>query len=340
MSTYSFKKSMPGEPAHIAFDSFPQRIYDTSSPYFKLVNQPVIQHLEGCYTMYQDKELVGRFALYENSALNYQGERTAAIGSYECIDELEVSEHLLAHAKNILRSKGYIWIIGPMEGSTWNNYRFSDHNDHPNFFMEPYHHGYYNQQFSNAGFQKIAKYYSNLAESPDLDVDKLDQFEKHYAEQGAVFRKLNLHDFANELKKIAELSLEGFSDNFLYTPITVEDFVSKYEKLEHLFDPELVWIVEDQVGKIHAFVFCIKDFFDETESTLIVKSVVRKLSSPFKGIGSYLAKKTIAMAKKGGYSKTIHALIKTDNFSIQLSEHAGSHTENQYKSYSLYGQKL
>jgi len=337
MSNYKFIKSLPGEPKHKAFDKFPQQIYDADSPRFKLGNDPVNQHLEGCYTMYLNKETVGRFSLYENPELNYEGKRSAAIGSYECINDLEVSKALLDHAKSIMQIKGYIWIIGPIEGSTWNNYRFSDNNDYPNFFLEPYHHSYYQQQFINAGFQVIAKYYSNLVDSVELDLEKLAEYEKHYAAQGAVFRKMNLNDFTDELKQIATLSLEGFSNNFLYTPISVNDFVSKYSKLEQLIDPELIWIVEDSTGEIHAFVFCIKDYLDSTNNTLILKSIVRKKSSSFKGIGSYLANKTIAMAKDGGYTKIIHAFMITDNNSVQLSK---KHAANHYKNYSLFGQKL
>ena len=337
MSKYKFIKSLPGDPEHIAFYDFPKKIYDLESPRFKFGNDPVKQHLKGCYTMYQNDESVGRFSLYENPELNYQGERTATIGSYECINDLEVSKALLDYAKNIMQAQEYTWIIGPMEGSTWNNYRFSDNNDYPNFFLEPYHHSYYPKQFINAGYQVISKYYSNLVESVEPNLDKLEEYEKYYAEQGAIFRKINLNDFNSELKKIAKVSLEGFSSNFLYSSISVDDFVTKYKKLEQLFDPDLIWIVEDSKKEIHAFVFCIKDYMDSTNNTLILKTIVRKQSSKFKKIGSYLANRTISMAKNGGYTKIIHALMITDNKSVELSKkHAGNH----YKNYSLFGQKL
>lgn len=337
MSAYKIVKSLPGQESHLAFDAFPQRIYDAQSLRFKLGHDPVLKHLEGCYLLSKDNEPVGRFSLYENPDLKFQTENTATIGSYECIEDLAVSNVLLDYAKSILQSKGYTYIIGPMEGSTWNNYRFSNSNDKPNFFLEPYHHDYYISQFKRAGYKSIASYHSNLMDPSEFDTKGLDLIEKKYREQGAVFRKMDLKDFKNELRKIATLSIDGFSSNFLFTPLSIEDFVLKYEKLEPFFDPELVWIAEDQKGEVHALIFCIKDFNDRTNSTLIVKSMVRKRSSPFKGVATYLSTRIVEMAKNRHYTKIIHALMITDNASHRISN---TQTAQHYKSYSLFGLKI
>jgi hypothetical protein len=337
MSPYKLIKSLPGQDDHLAFDIFPQKIYNANSLRFKLGHDPVLKHLEGCYLLYKNEEPVGRFSLYQNPDLKYQDEKTATIGSYECIEDLAVSIVLLDYAKSILQSKGYTYIIGPMEGSTWNNYRFSARNDTPNFFLEPFHHDYYISQFNNAGYQVIANYKSNIVDPSEFDTSNLDQIEKKFRDQGAIFRRIDLSDFKNELQKIAQLSIDGFSSNFLYTSLSVEDFVLKYEKLESFFDPELVWMAEDQKGEIHALIFCIKDYYDPTNNTLIVKSVVRKKSSPFRGIATYLSAKIVEMAKNGNYTKIIHALMIADNASHQISK---KQTGQNYKNYSLFGLKI
>ena len=76
---------------------------------------------------------------------------------------------------------------------------------------------------------------------------------------------------------------------------------------------------------------------DSTNNTLILKTIVRKQSSKFKKIGSYLANKTISMAKNGGYTKIIHALMITDNKSVELSrKHAGNHYKRHAKNMITY----
>ena len=195
MNEHTFVKSMPGEDNHQFFQDLPNQLYPTDSPRFKLGHDPVLQHLEGCYTLLIEDKPVGRFALYENPDMRYLNETAISIGSYECVEDTDVSEVLLEHAKTLSRNKGYKWLIGPMEGSTWNSYRFSDDNDQPNFFMEPYHHAFYNEHFLNEDFGEIAHYYTNLVEALDFDIDKIIETEKHFKLQGASFRKLDMSDF-------------------------------------------------------------------------------------------------------------------------------------------------
>ena len=88
---------------------------------------------------------------------------------------------------------------------------------------------------------------------------------------------------------------------------------------------------------MQALIFSIKDHFDVSNETLIIKSMARKISSSYRGIGSYLAGKTIQIAKESGYKKVIHALMIKDNASLRISE---KYTRQAYKSYTLYGVKL
>ncbi len=337
MSEFKIVETMPEDAQYVLFENLPTMLYNQGVSRFKSGNDPVSTHLEGCYLLLGDNGPVGRFAFYENPELKYKNEIAACIGSYECVEDQEISGKLIQYARRLAKRKGYVWLIGPMEGSTWNNYRFSKHNVHNNFFMEPYHHIYYNQQFKNAGFQVIANYCSNRDQTLDYDGEKLYEFEKHYLNQGAVFRNLNMADLKNDLRKIARFSLDGFAENFLYTPISVKDFVAKYEKLEHFFDPNLVWIVENSAGEMQAFIFSIKDYMDPLNETMIIKSVVRRQSSPFRGIGNYLIGKISQIAKEIGYKKVVHAFMIDDNTSLHISK---KYTEAEYKSYALYGLRL
>ena len=337
MSEFKIVKTLPGDQQFALFNGLPGKLYDPASMRFQLGNDPVSTHLEGCYLLLKDNEPAGRFAFYENTELKYNNKAAACIGSYECIEDQETSDELILHAIHLAKNKGYAWLIGPMEGSTWNNYRFSKHNQHMNFFMEPYHHIYYNQQFQQAGFSAIADYYSNMDQTLDFDGEKLNKAEKHFIDTGALFRKIDMNNFEIDLAGIAQLSVDAFSNNFLYTPIAVDTFVSKYKNLKRFFNPNLVWIVEDAKAEMQAFVFAIEDHMDPHHETIIVKSMARKQSSTFRGVGSYLAGKIVQIARGMGCKKMIHALMIRDNASIQISK---EYTGDEYKSYTLYGLKL
>lgn len=337
MSNYQLIKTNLAENDFHLFETLPKLLYPKGSERFRLGHETSELFLEGCYVLLKGKNPVGRFAFYENLELKYNDKKACSIGSYECENDFETSKILIEYAKEIAINKGYSWIIGPMEGSTWNSYRFSTTHDSPQFFMEPYHHLYYNNQFVNNGFEVIKSYNSNFITVSDKGLEKVKEIEEINQKLGFKFRNIDLDNYENELHKIAQLSLEGFSSNFLFTPITIQDFVNKYLPLKPFIDPNLVWMVEDKNEELHAYIFCVKDLFDSENKSLIIKTIVRKKESELKNIGVYSIYKTNEMALDIGCSNVIHALMSEDNFSTQESE---KNESEKYKQYSLYALKL
>jgi len=337
MNPYKIIRTHPKDADFHLFTGVLDAVYSKDSPRFVMGFEPVLVHLEACYVLLENSKPIGRFAFYENSDLKYHNKTTASIGSYECIADDDASNVLLLYAKNLAKQKKYEFLIGPMEGSTWSNYRFSNSNEYPNFFMEPFHEINYNTHFTNNGFKTIAKYISNIDETLFVETEKLSKFEKYFTEKGAFFRRINLENLESDLSKIGNLSNQAFSSNFLFTPIAVPNFVNKYKAIAHLFNPDLTWLVENEVGELQAFIFAIKDYNDTSGETLIIKSMARLQTSNYKGIGSYLAAKVIQIAKEKGYKRMIHAFMIEDNNSVEVSE---KYKIKTFKKYTLYGQEL
>lgn len=337
MDKFTIIQTKPEEDFYQLFEQVPHLLYPKDSQRFQLGNDPVNDYLVTCFVLLDNGTPVGRFVFYENPYLEYENKKTACIGSYECINDTKASKFLLRHGFEFAKGKGYSYLIGPMEGSTWNNYRFSLDNSFPNFFMEPYHPVYYNEQFQASGFVEIAHYLSNIDEDIHFDSALIEEFETNLKKEGVVLRGLNMDKLEEDLHKIAQFCNDNFSDNFLFTPIDNQRFVEKYMKLAKLFDPRLVFIVEDKNGDMEGLSFSIADFNDPEKKTNIVKSLVRKKDTNFKGIGAYLGAKTLQLTVNAGFSKIIHAFMIETNRSVKISEH---YHVKKYKSYALYGKEL
>jgi len=294
-------------------------------------------YLRACYVLLQGEVPVGRFALYNNTDLHFAENKALCIGAYECIDDLGISTYLLEYAKKVCVEAGYNYAIGPMNGSTWDNYRFSLENKKDPFFMDLNQHCYYNEQFLKTGFGKIAEYRSNIDEDLKYDSTQLDKFETYYKSKGARFRHLDVSNVEVELFRIAEFCNLAFANNFLFTPIKPMQFVKKYIKMAAVFDSELIWIVENSVGKIQAILFAIPDYNDQSGNTLVLKTMASLPNTSFKGVTTYLARKTNQLAKAKGYQKIIHALFIKDNFSQKASL---KYATGCHKDYALYGINL
>lgn len=319
------------------FESLVQQLYPENSPRHTFGFDPITTYLLDCYVLKKDEEIVGRFALYNNPNLYYQGKHAATIGSYECVDDKEIASELLTHAKRIAKQEGFEYLIGPMEGSTWNNYRFTDDSSEDVFFMEPYHQAYYPEHFIQFGFDKIGSYFSNIAHPISYDSDSLDKMEIAFQEAGMQLRTINLENLAVELEKIADFCNAAFEDNFLFTPIPKKDFVAKYIRFKKYFDPDFIFISEDATGKMNGLFFPIKDYCDETGKRFVLKTMARLKDAPFRGMVEYLGQKTIKKAIEKGFTTSIHAFILNDNVSVEMSKRFSG---KPYKSHSLYGMEL
>ena len=336
-STFQIERTFPGDDNFHQFEGLIHQLYDAQSIRHQQPASTASEHLNTCFIVKHESSTRARAALYLNPNLTYLDKKCACIGSYESPDDPEISSYLIEHIKAEAKELGAEYLIGPMEGSTWNSYRYSEHNEHPNFFAEPFHHIYYNEHFVHNGFEKIASYSSNLdngMESSEIDIVQL---ENHYIEKGVHLRKIDLNNYEEELINICNFSLEAFKRNFLFTPILPEKFAEKYLPLQALLNPDFIWIAEDLSGEMAGLVFCLDNLNDTKSKTLIVKTLARAADSNFKGLGNLLLAKVVLLAKQRGYRSIIHAFMMQQNTSNVLSE---KYAGKPYKSYALYGTNL
>ncbi|MCB0429455.1 MAG: hypothetical protein H6585_11770 [Flavobacteriales bacterium] len=337
MSALSILTCRPGDPAFYRFLQVPGNVYPDLKERMPLLHAPDLKNVHVAWVAMQGGQPVGRLAFYLNPALKYQDGPAACIGSYECVDNPEVALMLLNDASQLAKDAGCKWLIGPMDRSTWNGYRFSTDHSHPNFTMEPYHHLYYNDQFLANGFEVIGEYVSNLSEDLTVNLEAHEQARAQYLQAGARIRHMDMSRLTEELGRVADLCLEAFSGNFLYTPITREAFVQKYLAVKNLIDPEWVWLVEDEQGMLQALYFAVKDHLDPLNQTIIVKTVARRKGSPFKGIIRFLTSELKLQMQMTGHSRMVHAFMYSDNTSADIS---GDFAGKPYKRYALYARSL
>jgi len=324
-------KTMPGL---FGFELFQQLsdLLDTPCNMKEVINA----HLHSCHVLLDEGVPVGRFAIYKNEDLRYQNKPAVCIGAYACVDDEYVAAKLLENATTQCKDLGYNFMIGPMNGSTWNQYRFKTSNPSDSFFLDVNNPSYYNQQFENAGFNTVSKYFSNLDESLSYDEGQLDKFKSYYEDKGAIIRNIDLKSLELELTRIADFCNIAFANNFLFTPIDKKVFVEKYLQLGALMDSRFVWIVEDDKKEIQAVCFSIKDVTDKSGKTIIIKTVAVRPNSPFKGVGTYLCRNVMRFASSIGYNRIVHALIIENNISLNASEKYS----NSFCEYELYGKSL
>lgn len=327
----------PGEHDFKIFESFPEEIYSADSLRFKIHETINNEFLAACFVLVSGGKVQARAALYDNPYLCFQNKKAACIGNYESVNDKDVAAALLSHLACAAHKQGAKILIGPMNGSTWDTYRFSLHHDYPPFFLEPYHHLYYNEHFTHNGFDLIAGYSSGLETDLKYNDGAIAERERELKKDGVTFRNIDSRQFEKELEKIYHFNAVAFRSNFLYTPISKTAFIAKYLETKTIIDPEFVILAEDASDNLIGYFFCIRDIFNTKEKSLIAKTIARHPDPAWNKTGHVMGKMICTRAINKNYSSIIHSFMHEEGTSVNLSKNFSGKI---FKNYALYGKEL
>ena len=331
------KTLLPGDEAFHLFTDLPKTLYPAGSIRHQQKDTVSREFLHACYVLIENGAIKARAALYDNPHLLFEGKKAACVGNFESTEDPEIAAELLKYIEKEATNLGADYLIGPMNGSTWENYRFSLDHDHPNFFLEPFHHLYYNELFVTAGFVPISRYSSHIEKDLPCDYPDVLKREKELEENGMTIRGIDLLNFDSELERLYPFTAGAFSENFLYTPADRDSFKAKYTEAAKIINPEFVLIAEDKDRNIVGFIFCYDDLFNTSEKSLVMKTLARNPSEEWKGLGQILGNRIIRLMNEHGYQSQIHAFMIDSGVSTHTSRKF--HGTN-FKTYALYGKEL
>jgi hypothetical protein len=326
-------KTQPGE----QFEGLVKTLYEPGSG--RHMQGEGINHgfLHACYLALEDGKPKARLALYNNPHLIYNGLKAAAIGNFESAEDTRPAKALFEEAFKDAKSLGAGYILGPMNGSTWDEYRFRSNFEKPPFLLEPTHLEYYNQLFLKAGFEPVAKYFSSLNKAISHSRPEVLHKEQSFRESGITFRNINMAHYERELDKLYPFLSKAFSTNFLYTPISKENFNAKYLAATKLIDPDFIILAEDQQENLKGFIFAYQDHFCQQEKRIVVKTLARDNDKSLSGLGNVLGDLIFRKAAEKGFQSSIHAFMIENGTSTGLS---GNYSGEPFKHYFLYGRAI
>lgn len=307
----------------------------SNMPGFSLDNHTIEQEIDTNYLLCgilvkdDNDAIIGRAAFYKNPFHKIKREASISVGYFESIDDNSVSDLIFSRARDIAKLYRCDHIIGPMNGSTWRNYRYLSDGDVTPFFLEHSVPTYYYKLWKRHGFDTLAQYSSEkvLLDQSDREID----LEKHCQRIGVTLRHISLETFEDDIKKIGKLSLETFDGNFLYSPIVISQFMNLYSKSKGMIDPSKV-ILAEKGEKLVGFVFAIPNYLDKKEKGLIIKSLSRSNESKYRGLGSIIIGRLLQIAKQEDFKYLINAYIHSENDSLNTSKKFNG---KSYKTYEL-----
>lgn len=272
----------------------------------------------------EHQQPLARCSLWWNNTPPYGSERLGYIGHYAASDRA-TSDLLLRSACRHLAGQDCTLAAGPIDGNTWHPYRFvTDPGNRPPFFLEPVNSPAWPRHWIEGGFKPLAGYTSAINSDLGNSARDFNRTAKRYARLGIKIRHLRMATYERELSNIYRISVSAFANNFLYTPITENEFFECYAPIKAYIRPEMVLLAEDEQGPL-AFLFAVPDILQqrrgEAIDTAIIKTVAVVPSRKTQGLGAFLAAKAMFIYHELGYLHCIHALMHEHNASQNISRH-------------------
>jgi len=270
------------------------------------------QHL----VLHGGNRLLARCSVWTDTLPEWEGQTPGAIGHFEAVDE-ESGKEVLEAAVRWLQARGKSLVVGPINRNTWNPYRLVTKSDgRPPFIMEPSHPSFYPDIWKSIGFEPVANYLSAEVPLELPDDPRLERAIRRLRGGGVRIRNLDTKDYENELRRIYSVSCRAFAENFFYTDIGEEDFLTLYAPYRGKLDPGLVFLAEKE-GEVVGFLFGIPDLLQaargEAVDTVVYKTVATLPKRELAGLGLWLSHLGHRAAADLGYRRVIHALITSQS---------------------------
>ena len=289
--------------------------------------------------------VIGSLHLWHNRP-DYNGRKTSYIGNVNIYEKYRKDEEQLFNKIfEELKKEGIETIIGPLNGTTWNTYRYVTEkgNGRP-FLLEPWNEDYSVSLFEKLDFKHLAGYISTVMEGMNSNgrknlnkkIEKLKKFDYY---KDIKVESAENKDLLTVLNKVYDLTVEAFKNNFLYSELEREIFLKMYMSYEDKIIKKffkMLYLGDELIG----YVFGIPDYaelgYKGKIDTIILKTIAVSPIYNGKGMGYILINSLVEEAEKEGYENVIYALMHESN----VSKNIGLLLGNMLRKYTLFIKEL
>ncbi len=214
-----------------------------------------------CFLAKRKGEVVGRIAaIFDRKYNDFQKEEAGHFGFFECHDDQQAADALLAATGKWLAARGAKVFRGPFNPST--NYECGllvDGFDSAPWVMMTYNPPYYVTLLERAGLRKAKDLYAYRANSSEIIQEKIERITRKAIEkQGLTIRQIRMNAFAEEIETIWRVYNSAWSRNWGFVPMSKEEFVHMGKDMKAILVPELVLLGEVN-GRVVGFAMALPD---------------------------------------------------------------------------------
>ena len=225
---------------------------------------PMLTHCEfQLFLARQVGEVIGRISSFiDHLALEHWGLPIGLFGSFECVNDPQVSGGLLASAREWLRGKRMRLMRGPWSFASQEWGLVVEGYEPEPVIMAPYNPPYYNDllaDFGLVGVKDLLVYVIDAREHytiPERILQLTDKVQQRYRVH---VRPVNMQRLEEDVLTITRLANASLCDNWGFYPVTDEEARAMARDMKQIVNPTALLIAEEENGNPIGFAMSLPD---------------------------------------------------------------------------------
>jgi hypothetical protein len=231
---------------------------------FVPAKNPMLNHCTyALFLAMHNGKCVGRISAFlDHLALDHWQQPIGLFGSFECINDPEAANALLATARRWLQEKGMTSMRGPWSFASQEWGMVIEGFTPSPVILAPYNPPYYNDLLTNYGFTKAKDLMVYVIDArdgysiPSRILELTDKVAKRYQVRT---RPVNMQNIEADVMTITSLANNSISDNWGFYPVTEEEARVMAQSMKQIINPKAVIIAETSDGKPIGFAMTLPD---------------------------------------------------------------------------------
>lgn len=289
------------------------------------------RHIELVIILEINNQIIGSAILFHNPTIEIFNKKTFLIGEFEIsLNYKNYSEVLFREIEKYAIENNGTYLLGPINGSTWSAYRYKMSHNAISFPGEIHHSSYYPELWLNENFQIYNTYNTHIQfeiNSNKIDVNKA----RSVLPSNNIKIEPNHLGFQDSLELIYPVLFNSFKGKEFFSEISLRDFIELNLPLERIINNNYFLLAFDEKNnECIGFLIAYPNHWDQDNNGLVVKTIARKNSLKWAGLGYLLSKRILEIAEDEGFEYLIHAHMSANKSSIKLSSNYGGKLLNTY----------
>ena len=249
------------------------------------------------------------------------------MGWYECSEDQEINDFIFEATFDWFKKNNCEHVSGPINGNTWNNYRFNETCSYPLFPGEPNQPLYYLKFWKDCDFKPCQHYTSDVPPKEIVQPMTREELDFLLASNNLYARNLTEEISTEYFEKLHEFYHVCFSSNPLFHAISLDEYELINKKTTAVVNSDHSFLIHDADLNIAGVFISFNDYYyslfrealDAPKEYQTKKIIIKTLSvSPQyrnKQLGTLMINFIHYQAYQNGFSQVIHALMHNQNLS-------------------------